>query len=145
MELKDYLNYYNIELTDNSGVEIGRYKAPAYTHTGIILGVDKYSKQERIFHNHPDNGGPTISDRWEYNNGYSSSPTGKASKGVYTTLMRSFEQLESGRKYGLLSYNCQDATRYSREGKVGSHGVANTLGTIAVVAIFAAILGGNRE
>ncbi|MBN8696464.1 MAG: hypothetical protein J0L87_08040 [Bacteroidetes bacterium] len=140
MELRDYLNYYNIELTDDSGVEIGRYKAPVYTHTGIILGVDKYSKRERIFHNHPDNGGPTISDRWEYNNGYMSYSTGKVSQGAYAVLMRSFEQLENRKQYGLLSYNCQDATRYSREGKIGSHGIANTLGTIFALAFIATIL-----
>ena len=145
MELNDYLNYYNIELTANSGIEIARHKGPVYTHPGIIMGRDKHTGRERVFHNHRDHGGTAIVDMAVYENGYRSYPTGRPSDGEYAVLMRCFQQLENKRSYGLVTYNCQDATKYAREGKLGSHAVANTLGTIAVVGILAALFGGNKD
>ena len=57
--LGDYLDAYGIELTDDAGEEVSRPKG-LYTHTGIIMGMNKWTKIKQIFHNHPDDGRPCI-------------------------------------------------------------------------------------
>ena len=144
-KLYNHLDHYDLELTVDSGIEIARPKGLFYTHPGIILGRNKYSLVEMVFHNHPNNGGPAIDSRAKYDNGSISYPTSNKSDSRYAVLIRSFEQLEAQNNYKLLDYNCQDATKYSREGKFGSQGVANTLGTIAVVGILVAMFSDGKN
>lgn len=144
-ELYNYLNYFDIELTEDSGAEIARRKDAFFTHTGIILGRNKYSYETMVFHNHRDSKGPSIVTLYEFENGNQSHYTNKKSDDMESVLIRSFRQLDAGREYALATYNCQDATRLSREGKTGSHAVANTLGTVAVVGILALLLRGGKE
>lgn len=76
--LRNYMNQYDISLTGDSGREIARSKDLFYSHTGIILGSNKYSGQIMVFHNHPDSG-PSIVTLKNYCNGMRYNFTGKPS------------------------------------------------------------------
>lgn len=144
-ELYNYLNYFDLEFTQDSGAEIARRKDALFTHTGIILGRNKYSYQTMVFHNHKDTNGPSIVTLSEFENGNQSYYTNKISDNRDVVLLRSFKQLETNKDYALVTYNCQDATKLSREGRTGSHAVANTVGAVAVLGILALLLGGGKE
>jgi hypothetical protein len=135
----DYLNEYGIELTEDSGCEIARPKDAFYTHTGIILGRNKYTWEKMVFHNHRESNGPAIVTITKFNNGYQAHYTNRPMDSWDVVLLRSFQQLDAGLNYDLPVYNCHHASAYSRTGKSQSHGVTNTIGTIAVIAIIAAL------
>jgi len=133
-----YLDKYNLELTEDSGREVARVKDLFYTHTGVIMGRNKYSKEKMIFHNHPTSG-PALDTMKNYEKGRRCTYTAGPSDSWDQVLLRSFNQLESGAEYKLMSYNCQDATSISRTGSTGSYGRTNTFGALALLAIFAMI------
>ncbi len=145
IELYNYLNYFHIELTQDSGAEIARKKDALFTHNGIILGRNRYSHETMVFHNHKDTNGPSVVTLSEFENGNPFYYTKRKSDSRDVVLLRSFKQLETNKNYALVTYNCQDATKLSREGRTGSHAVANTLGTVAVVGLLALILGGGED
>lgn len=144
ISLYDYLSWYNIELTNDSGREIERFKAPFYTHTGIIIGRNRYSKEGMIFHNHPTTG-PAIVTLSRFQNGYDARYTNRPTDDRDTVLMRSFRQLDRGASYTLPDYTCQDASSYARKGVAKSHGRSNTVGVLAFIGFLALLSGGNNN
>lgn len=134
-----YLKDYNLRLTKDSGKEIVRQKDVFFTHTGIVMGENIYTGKKMIFHNHPDSG-PAIVSLSKYAAGNDCYYTNKASDNYQTVLIRSFQQLELGSNYNLMTYNCQDATSFSRAGQLKSHGRNNTLGLVGVLALMVIFL-----
>jgi len=139
----DYLRAYNIKLTQHSGMEIARGKGPFYTHTGIVLGDDPYGNS-MVFHNYPGTG-PSIVTLNAFRNGKSWQFTGRDSDSRDIVLLRSFLQVDKAKGYSLLDYNCHHASSLSRKGKSASHGVNNTFGVLAFVALAAMLSGGENK
>lgn len=133
--LNYFLDQYNLRTCDDSGREISRPKDLLFTHTGIIIGENNYTGQLMVFHNHPT-AGPALVTFQKYANGMQCNYTNRSSDSRDVVLLRSFEQLQAKMQYKPMSYNCQDATSYSLEGKLKSHGRNNTLGLIAAWVLF---------
>lgn len=132
--LENYLSEYGLVLTNESGKEISRPKDLLYSHTGIILGMNIYSQQLMVFHNHPKSG-PAIVSLDEYANGFTCNYTNRPSDDRRTVLLRSFSQLEAGADYLLMRYNCQDATSISRKGVASSEGRSNTMAIVGLLGL----------
>lgn len=132
-KLNDYLAAYQLELASDSGKEIKRIKG-FYNHTGIIIGRTVKTKKRVIFHNHPDSG-PALVFESVFSNGYLIEYTNKPSDRWEDVLLRSFGQLNSNYTYNAISYNCQDASSYSRTGKTSSSGRDGTIAAVAALAL----------
>ncbi len=129
------LSNYGIEISDDSGLEISRTKDLLYTHTGIVMGNNIYTGSKMIFHNHPKSG-PAIVSIEEFSNGFQCSYTDRPMDSLDIVLKRSFQQVENGNEYKIVGYNCHNASTYARTGQSRSHGVNNTLGVLALIALF---------
>jgi hypothetical protein len=133
--LNHYLSWYGLILASDSGKELARDKSNSpYTHTGIVMGVSVITGKTMVFHNHPDSG-PALVTYEKYAAGKKAYYTGRKSDGVNDVLLRSFKQIDSKVAYSVDTYNCHDATSYSRTGKKESHGRTNTLVTLGLVGL----------
>jgi|GEM_PF-6086023 hypothetical protein len=137
--LQDYLNSYDLDLCQNSGREIARPKALVYDHTGIIMGINKYSKNLMVFHNHP-NTGPAIVTIQEFMDGEQYYFTDNPHDAWNVVLIRSFRQVEAQNAYNV-TYNCQHASSFARKGEASSSGLKGTLAVAAIAILFGGFFG----